>query len=91
MKIQPLGKRVLLQRVSVEEQKTDGGIVIPNAQLEAGTYKAEVIAIGDEITKVAAGDLVLITQYAGDRAHDENAEEYLILEEDDLLATIDRS
>ncbi len=91
MKIQPLGKRVLLQRATVEEQKTEGGVYIPQAQLEAGTYKAEVIAIGDEITKVKAGDLVLITQYSGDRAHDENAEEYLILDEDDLLATIDRA
>ena len=91
MKIQPLGKRVLLQRVSVGEQTTEGGIVLPEAQLEAGTYKAEIIAIGDEITKVKSGDLVLITQYAGDRAHDENAEEYLILDEEDLLATIERA
>ncbi len=89
--IKPLGERVLIQRVAVGEQQTDGGVYIPTPQREDGTYKAEVVAVGEEVTKVKAGDLILISQYSGDRAQDDSAEEYIILEEKDILATVDRS
>jgi co-chaperonin GroES (HSP10) len=55
------------------------------------THKAEVVAVGDEVTKgVKEGDIVLHTVFAGNKVeHDQ--EEFVILEEEDILAVIDRS
>ena len=89
MNIKPLGKRVLLKPVPVEEQTSKGGVIIP-AALKESVYKADVMEVGDEVTKVEVGNLVLITQHVGDRVNREGSEEYYILNEDDLLATIDR-
>ncbi len=94
MNIQPLGDRVLVQRLEAEEMKK-GGIIIPDAAQEK-PMEAKVIAVGtgkvlEDGTKVdfdvKKGDRVLIGKYSGTDIEVEDVE-YLILSQDDILAII---
>ncbi len=96
MKIRPLQDRVLVKRVE-EEQKTKGGIIIPDTAKEK-PIEGEVIAVGNgkvlEDGKVRAldikkGDRVLFGKYAGTEVKIENVE-HLILREDDILGVIEK-
>ena len=86
MTIIPLGERVLLKPEKSEE-KTAGGIFIPQAAQEK-TQIATVVAIGDsEEIKVKVGDKVLHDKYAGTEIKD-SGEDYLIVNAQDILAVI---
>ena len=94
MKLKPLNDRVVVKRIE-EEQKTPGGIIIPDTAKEK-PIQGEVIAVGngkvmDDGTRrpldVAAGDRVLYSKYAGTEIKVEG-EELLIMREDDILAVI---
>jgi chaperonin GroES len=95
MKIQPLHDRVLIRRVE-EEEKTRGGIIIPDTAKEkpqegivVATGKGKVRDDG-RITPlgVAAGDRVMFSKYAGNDVT-LNGEDYTILREEDVLAVVD--
>ncbi len=91
-RIKPLGDRVLIKRVPVEE-KTAAGIIIPEAAKEKAQIGAVVAvgpgrkdATGNTISlTVKAGDTVYFGKYAGTEAGDD----YLIIKEDELLGVID--
>ena len=90
--IQPLGDRVLVKPIEVEEQ-IKGGIIIPDSAKEKPTT-AEVLAIGngkkDGETyefSVKVGDQVIISKYGGTQVKLDD-EEYTILREDDILGII---
>jgi len=92
MKVRPLGDRILVKRVEAEE-KTKGGIVLPDTAKEK-PKEGEVIAVGEgkildsgERAKpqVKKGDRVLFSAYAGTEVKIEG-EEYLIMREEDILA-----
>ncbi|OIP97849.1 MAG: co-chaperone GroES [Syntrophobacteraceae bacterium CG2_30_61_12] len=94
MKLKPLNDRVVVKRIE-EEQKTPGGIIIPDTAKEK-PIQGEVIAVGngkvmDDGTRrpldVAAGDRVLYSKYAGTEIKVEG-EELLIMREDDILAIV---
>lgn len=94
MNIQPLGDRVLVQRLEADEIKK-GGIIIPETAQEK-PMEARVIAIGtgkvlEDGTKgdfeVKKGDRILIGKYSGTEIKIDD-EEYLILSQDDILAII---
>jgi len=94
MAIQPLGDRVLVKRLEAEE-KTKGGIVLPDSTKEK-PQKGEVVAVGKgkvlesgkvEPLEVKKGDKVLFGKYAGSEITYKE-EEYLILREEDILAII---
>jgi len=94
MAIQPLGDRVLIKRLEAEE-KTKGGIVLPDSAKEK-PQKAEVVAVGKgrmtesgkvEPLEVKKGDKVLFGKYAGNEITYKE-EEYLILKEEDILAIL---
>jgi len=96
MKIRPLQDRVLVKRVE-EEQKTKGGIIIPDSAKEKPN-EGEVIAVGNgkvlEDGKVRAldikkGDRILFGKYAGTEVKIENVE-HLILREEDILGVIEK-
>jgi chaperonin GroES len=96
MKIRPLQDRVLVKRVE-EEQKTKGGIIIPDTAKEK-PIEGEVIAVGNgkvlEDGKVRAldikkGDRILFGKYAGTEVKIENVE-HLILREEDILGVIEK-
>jgi chaperonin GroES len=93
-KIRPLQDRILVKRLTNEE-KTKGGIIIPDSAKEK-PQEGEVIAVGngkilDNGTKVAldvkAGDKVLFSKYAGSEVKIDG-EEYTIMREDDILGII---
>ena len=95
MKIKPLRDRVLVKRLE-EEEKTKGGIIIPDTAKEAPAM-GEVIAVGpgrkDDNGKVIpmevkAGDRVLFSKYAGTEVKIEG-EEHLIMGEDDILGIVE--
>ena len=86
MTIIPLGERVLL-KAEKSEEKTAGGIFIPQAAQEK-TQIATVVAIGDsDEIKVKVGDKVLHDKYAGTEIKD-SGEDYLIVNAQDILAVI---
>jgi chaperonin GroES len=95
MKIRPLGDRVLIKRVA-EEEKTKGGIIIPDTAKEK-PQEGKVIAVGkgkpNEDGKVTpldvkAGDRILFGKYSGTEIK-LNGEEHLILREEDILGIIE--
>jgi chaperonin GroES len=89
MKIKPLADRVLVMPASAEE-KTVGGIIIPDSAKEK-PLKGKVVAVGngtkDEEMIVKAGDAVLYGKYAGTEIEWDN-ESYLIMRQSDILAII---
>lgn len=95
MAIRPLHDRVLIKRLE-EEEKTAGGIIIPDNAKEKPT-KGEVVATGngakDESGKVTPldvkkGDVVIFAKWGGTEIKIDG-EEYLILKESDIMAVED--
>lgn len=95
MKIRPLGDRVLVKRIK-EEDKTKGGIIIPDTAKEK-PQEGKVVAVGKgkkteagEILTmdVRAGDKILFGKYTGSEVM-LDAEEHLILREDDILGVLE--
>jgi chaperonin GroES len=94
MKIRPLNDRVLVLRMS-EEQKTSGGIIIPDTAKEK-PQEAEVIAVGKGRVsedgkviplEVKKGDKVLIGKFSGTEVNI-GGEEHVIVREEEILAKI---
>lgn len=89
MKIQPLADRVLIQAAEVE-QKTAGGIIIPDTAKEK-PLTGKVLAVGggtkDEAMVLKEGDTVLYGKYAGTEVELEG-EKYLIMRQSDVLAVL---
>ena len=96
MAFRPLHDRVLVRRIEAEE-KTAGGIIIPDSAQEKPS-EGEVIAIGDGTRDdngarvaldVKVGDRVLFGKYTGDEVKLDGTE-HIILREEDVLAVIER-
>ncbi|HPE85915.1 MAG: co-chaperone GroES [Bacteroidales bacterium] len=89
MNIKPLADRVLVEPAAAE-QKTAGGIIIPDTAKEK-PQKGVVVAIGpgkkDEPMTVKVGDNVLYGKYAGTELSHEG-KDYLIMRESDIVAII---
>ncbi len=95
MKIRPLHDRVIVQRIE-EEEKTKGGIIIPDTAKEK-PQEGKVIAVGagkilENGTKLAldvkAGDKILFGKYSGTEIKIEG-DEFLMMREDDILGVIE--
>jgi chaperonin GroES len=95
MKIRPLQDRILVKRVD-EEEKTSGGIIIPDTAKEK-PQEGKVVAVGagkvaddGKITplEVKKGDRVLFSKYAGTEVDIEGTE-HLIIREDDVLGILE--
>ncbi|MCF6095531.1 co-chaperone GroES [Thermovorax subterraneus] len=94
MNIKPLGDRVVI-KVLDKEEKTKGGIVLPDTAKEK-PQKGEVIAVGTgEIIdgkkvplEVKVGDKVIFSKYAGTEVKIDD-QEYLILRQSDILAILE--
>jgi chaperonin GroES len=88
--IEPVGRRVLVQRIEEEDTKK-GGIIVPDTAKEKpqqGIVK-NVAKVGknDDPLPVKKGDKILFGKYGGTEV-EFDGEEYLILSEDDILAKI---
>ncbi|WP_449241947.1 co-chaperone GroES [Desulfovibrio sp.] len=91
MSLKPLHDRVLVQRLEGEE-KTKGGIIIPDTAKEK-PMQAKVVAVGPGKGKakmtVKKGDMVLIGKYAGNEFK-VDGKELVILREEDIRAVIEK-
>lgn len=88
--IEPVGRRILVERLE-EEEKKKGGIIVPDTAKEKpqkGLVK-NVAKVGkdDDPLPVKKGDKILFGKYGGTEI-EYDGEEYLILGEDDILAKI---
>ena len=87
--IKPLADRVLVEPAPAEE-KTAGGIIIPDTAKEK-PQRGTIVAVGngkpDEPMTVKAGDTVLYGKYSGTELSFEGAD-YLMMKESDILAII---
>ena len=94
MKLKPLQDRILVQRLK-EEEKTKGGIIIPDTAKEKPA-EGKVVAVGNGklddkgkriALEVKKGDRILFGKYSGTEVKIEG-EEHLIMREDDVLGII---
>ena len=89
MNIKPLADRGLIKPAPAEE-KTVGGIIIPDSAKEK-PLKGEIVAVGngtkDEEMVVKPGDTVLYGKYAGTEL-ELDGEKYLIMRQSDVLAIL---
>ncbi|CUS56474.1 MULTISPECIES: co-chaperone GroES [unclassified Hyphomonas] len=95
MKLRPLHDRVVVRRVK-EEEKTKGGIIIPDTAKEK-PQEGEIVAvgagaIGDDNERVAldvkAGDRVLFGKWSGTEVT-VDGEELLIMKESDIMGVLE--
>ncbi len=95
MKIRPLNDRILVKRLE-EEEKTSGGIIIPDSAKEKPA-EGEIVAAGpgklnDKGERIAlevkVGDRVLFSKYGGTDVKIEG-EDFLIMREDDVLGVVE--
>ena len=95
MKIKPMNDRILVVRIE-EEQKTAGGIIIPDTAKEK-PQEAKIVAVGpgkmgDDGKRIAMavkeGDRVLFAKYSGTEIKIDGVE-HLFMREDDILGVID--
>ncbi len=96
MKIRPLQDRLIVKRVA-EEEKTKGGIIIPDTAKEK-PVEGKVVAVGNgkiledgtvRPLEVKKGDRILFGKYSGTEIKIEG-EEHLILREDEVLGVIEK-
>jgi len=93
-RVKPLHDRIIVRRIA-EEERTKGGIVIPDTAKEK-PQQGKVVAVGagrKEDGKVLpldvkAGDTVLFAKYAGTEIK-LDGEDHLILREDDVLGVVE--
>ena len=94
MKIRPLNDRILVKRLEGEE-KTAGGIIIPDSAKEKPA-EGEIVAVGpgklNDAGKrvdmdIAVGDRVLFSKYGGTEVK-LDGEDFLIMREDDILGVV---
>lgn len=95
MKFRPLHDRVLVKRVE-QEEKTAGGIIIPDTAQEKPS-EGEIVAVGSGTLRddgtvvpldVTAGDLVLFGKWSGTEVT-VDGDDLLIMKESDLLGVIE--
>ena len=94
MKFRPLHDRVLVRRVA-QEEKTAGGIIIPDTAKEK-PMEGEVVAVGDgartedgkiQPMAVKAGDRILFGKWSGTEVK-MDGEELLIMKESDIMGVV---
>ena len=95
MELKPLGDRIIVKPLEVEE-KTKGGIVLPETAKEK-PQEGKVVAVGKgkvldngnvQPMEVKTGDRILYGKYSGSEITTKEGDELLIMREDDVLAII---
>ncbi len=96
MKVRPLYDRILIRRVA-EEEKTKGGIIIPDTAKEKPS-EGEVVAVGSgklndkgqlRPLEVKKGDRILFGKYSGNEIKIDGVE-HIILREDEVLGVLEK-
>lgn len=85
MNFQPLGNRVLVERLE-EAATTASGIIIPDNAKEKPS-QGKIVAIGSDVEEIEIGDTVVFGKYVGNELSIDGTE-YLIIEADELFGII---
>ncbi|KPJ85036.1 MAG: molecular chaperone GroES [Spirochaetes bacterium DG_61] len=89
MKLKVIDERLLVELEESEEQKTSGGIYIPDTAKEK-PQRGKVVAVGtdEDLQKVIkVGDRVIFGKYTGDEI-EYDGKKYLVIQRSDVLAII---
>lgn len=95
-KLRPLHDRVIVERMEEQDERSAGGIFIPDTAKEK-PQKAKVIAVGNgkildngDLRKldIKIGDIVLFGKYAGSEVK-LNGKDVLVMREDDIMAVLE--
>ncbi len=88
MTLKPIGERIVVKMVEVEE-KTASGIVLPSSAQEKPQI-AEVVAVSDEVkdSNIKVGSKVIYSKYSGTEVKLEK-DEYIIVKIEDVLAVVE--
>ena len=96
MKIRPLQDRVIVRRLEQDDEKTKGGIIIPDTAKEK-PQQGKIVAVGKGKVNddgkvnpldVKVGDKILFGKYAGSEIK-LDGEEHLIMREEDILGVVE--
>jgi len=96
MNIKPLSNNIILEQLK-EEEKTKGGILLPQSAEKERPQQGKVVAVGPGKTNsqgkvipmsIKKGDIVLFSKYGPHEIKVDN-KEYLVLKEEDILAIIE--
>ena len=89
MTINPIGNRVLLKSVEIEE-KTKGGIILPGTATQEKPNTGEIVAVGTgkELEGLKVGDKVVYEKYGLTEIKDKD-EKFLIADVEKILAVIE--
>ena len=87
MSVKPLGERVLLEVPEVKEEKTSGGLFVPDTAKDKPT-EAVVVSIGAKVEDVKAGDKVIYDKFAGTEVKFED-KKYILMDVANVLAFIE--
>jgi len=83
--LKPLGDRLLVE-YSAAEEKTAGGIYIPDSAKEK-PQEGVVLAVGKDVEEVKAGDRVIFGKYSPDKVTMDGVE-YAVIKEDDVMGIV---
>ena len=86
MKVRPLKERLFV-RYSEEEEKTPGGLFIPDSAKEK-PQRGVVENIGSEVKDIKVNDKILFDKYSGSKITVDDVE-YLIIKEEDVLGILE--
>jgi chaperonin GroES len=85
MQLNPLADRIIARPIE-SDTKTASGILLPD-QAKEKTQMAEVLAVGKDVKEVKVGDRIIHSEY-GPNHFKQDANEYLIVKEEDVLAVV---
>ena len=85
MNFQPLGNRVLVERLE-EATTTASGIIIPDNAKEKPS-QGEVVAVSGDVDALACGDKVIFGKYSGNEISLEGSK-YLVIDVEDIFGII---
>lgn len=84
--LQAFGDRVIVLE-DVHDETSAGGVFLPPSAREE-TNKGTVVSVGNRVTDVKVGDVVLFTKYEG-REHKEEGKTFVILREGEIPTVIE--
>lgn len=86
--IKPLKNNIIIKLIEEKEEKTQGGILLPKPQRKTKKYK--IINLGEAVSTVKKGDIVMIESHAGYKVEygAEADETLLLIHEADIIAVV---
>jgi len=85
--LQPVNGNVVIKIIDKSEEKTSGGIIIPEVAKEKPTEGNIIALSADSSEEISVGDRVIFKEYAGTKVTHQG-EEFLLIQESEILAKI---